>query len=283
MSGESGERLQKALAHAGVASRRAAEALIAAGRVTVNGEVVREMGRRVLPADRIAVDGTPVEGPERHVYLALNKPINYVSTIHDPAGRPTVRSLVDVAERVYPVGRLDWDTEGLLLLTNDGELAHRLTHPRYAVEKEYHALVAGYPNLAVLGRLARGVELEDGVTAPAEVRRLRQGGDGMWLAITLHEGRNRQVRRMLDAVRYPARRLVRVRVGPIELGRLPVGQWRELSAREVEALRRLTGLEPGAPSSPSRGGARRPAIPAVAPASRRRRSQGDRGSSLRSR
>jgi 23S rRNA pseudouridine2605 synthase len=281
MNEERGERLQKALAHAGVASRRAAEELIAAGRVTVNGEVVREMGRRVLPTDQIAVDGAPVEGPERRVYLALNKPVNYVSTVHDPEGRPTVRSLVDVPERVYPVGRLDWDTEGLLLLTNDGELAHRLTHPRYAVEKEYHALVAGYPNQVVLGQLSRGVELEDGVTAPAQVRRLRQDGDGMWLAITIHEGRNRQVRRMLDAVRYPARRLVRVRIGPIELGRLPVGQWRELTPREVQALQRLTGLAAGPPGPVSRGGPRRRATSALAPNAQRRRG-GGRRSSLRS-
>lgn len=242
MSEERGERLQKALAHAGVASRRAAEELIAGGRVAVNGQVVREMGRRVGPDDQITVDGRPVSAAEPLVHLALHKPAGYVSTRHDPEGRPTVVDLIEETARVYPVGRLDWDTEGLLLLTNDGELAHRLTHPRYGIEKEYHAFVAGYPNQAVTQQLRRGVELEDGMTAPAKVRRLDEEGDGLWLSITIHEGRNRQVRRMLEAVGYPARRLVRVRVGPIELGRLPLGWSRPLKAGEVRALRQMTGL-----------------------------------------
>jgi 23S rRNA pseudouridine2605 synthase len=237
-----GERLQKVLAHAGVASRRAAEELITNGRVAVNGEVVRELGRRVTPGDRIAVDGQPLAGAERLVYLAVNKPIGYVSTAQDPEGRPTIVSLVRRAERVYPVGRLDWDTEGLVLLSNDGALTHRLTHPRYGVEKEYHALVAGYPSHATLRRLIEGVELDDGVTAPAQVRRLRQDGQGIWLAITLHEGRNRQVRRMLEVVRHPVKRLRRVRVGPVELGDLPPGRSRDLSAPELAALRRAAGL-----------------------------------------
>ena len=172
----------------------------------------------------------------------MNKPIGYVSTAHDPEGRPTIVSLVRREQRVYPVGRLDWDTEGLLLLTNDGELTHRLTHPRYGVEKEYHALVGGYPSPAVLEQLAKGVQLDDGWTAPAKVRRLRQSAEGIWLSITLHEGRNRQVRRMLDAVRHPVRQLRRVRFGAVELGDLPGGRTRELSAEEVDALRRATGL-----------------------------------------
>jgi 23S rRNA pseudouridine2605 synthase len=237
-----GERLQKVLAHAGVASRRAAEELIADGRVAVNGEVVRELGRRVTPGDRIAVDGQPLAGAERRLYLAVNKPIGYVSTAQDPEGRPTIVSLVRREERVYPVGRLDWDTEGLLLLSNDGALTHRLTHPRYGVEKEYHALVAGYPSIATLRHLAEGIRLDDGVTAPAQVRRLRQDGQGMWLAITLHEGRNRQVRRMLEAVRHPVKHLRRVRVGPVELGDLPTGHSRDLNAAELAALRRAGGL-----------------------------------------
>jgi pseudouridine synthase len=241
-----GERLQKVLAHAGVASRRAAEQLIQAGRVSVNGEVVTELGRRVTARDRVEVDGRPLEPSQRLVYVALNKPVGHVSTARDPEGRPTVLDLVRRPERLYPIGRLDWDSEGLLLLTNDGALTHRLTHPRYGVEKEYHALVAGYPDGAALRALAEGVRLEDGLTAPADVRRLRQDRLGVWLAIAIHEGRNRQVRRMLEAVGHPAKRLVRVRVGPVELGGLPPGRWRELLPAEVAALRRAARLTPSA-------------------------------------
>jgi pseudouridine synthase len=245
-----GDRLQKVLAHAGVASRRAAEELILAGRVSVNGEVVAELGRRVRPADRIEVDGKPLAPSERLVYVALNKPVGYVSTARDPEGRPTVLDLVGRSERLYPVGRLDWDSEGLLLLSNDGALTHRLTHPRYGVEKEYHALVAGYPSGPTLQTLADGVRLEDGLTAPAGVRRLRQDKHGVWLAIRLHEGRNRQVRRMLEAVGHPAKRLIRVRVGPVELGGLPPGRRRDLLPAEVAALRRAAALTPSAAAGP---------------------------------
>ena len=240
-----GERLQKVLAHAGVASRRAAEDLIRAGRVKVNGAVVADMGRRVTPEDRVEVDGELVGGSERLVYIALYKPTGYVSTAKDPEGRPTVLDLVRRPERLYPVGRLDWDSEGLLLLTNDGTLAHWLTHPRYGVEKEYHALVAGYPSAEALGQLSAGIELEDGVTAPAVVRRVRQDGEGVWISVTIHEGRNRQVRRMLEAVGHPVRRLVRVRVGPIELTGMKPGDWRTLLPGEVGSLR-------GTPSAPRR-------------------------------
>jgi pseudouridine synthase len=242
----SGDRLQKVLAHAGVASRRAAEQLIQAGRVSVNGEVVVELGRRVTTADRVEVDGQPIKPSERLVYLALNKPLGHVSTARDPEGRPTVLDLVRRPERLYPVGRLDWDSEGLLLLSNDGALTHRLTHPRYGVEKEYHALVDGYPSGAALQALAEGVRLEDGLSAPADVRRLRQDKLGVWLAITIHEGRNRQVRRMLEAVGHPAKRLIRVRVGPIELGGLPSGRSRDLLPGEVAALRRVALITPPA-------------------------------------
>jgi 23S rRNA pseudouridine2605 synthase len=238
-----GDRLQKVLAHAGVASRRAAEEMIVAGRVAVNGEVVRELGRRVVPADRIEVDGKPIVGTPTHVYVAVNKPLGVVSTTRDPEGRPTITSLVRRPERLYPVGRLDWDTEGLLLLTNDGELTHRLTHPKYGVEKEYHALVAGYPSPVVLRQLAEGIQLDDGWTAPAKVRRLRQDSQGIWLSVTLHEGRNRQVRRMLDAVRHPVRQLRRVRFGAVELGELASGKVRELTADELNSLRRAVQLE----------------------------------------
>jgi pseudouridine synthase len=240
-----GERLQKVLARAGVASRRAAEELIAAGRVRVNGEVVAEMGRRVRPTDRVEVGGRAVTGPAPPLYLALNKPTGYVTTAHDPEGRPTVFDLVRTPLRVYPVGRLDWDSEGLLLLTNDGELTHRLTHPRYGVEKEYHALVDGHASQLTVDRLASGVRLSDGVTAPARARRLRPTQSGEWIAVTIHEGRNRQVRRMLEAVGHPVRRLIRVRVGPIELGALGRGEARELAREEVAALQRLVGLRAG--------------------------------------
>ena len=231
------------MAHAGVASRRAAEEMIVAGRVAVNGEVVRELGRRVVSSDRIEVDGRPIVATARHVHLAVNKPLGVVSTTRDPEGRPTITSLVRRPERLYPVGRLDWDTEGLLLLTNHGELTHRLTHPKYGVEKEYHALVAGYPTPEVLRQLAEGVKLDDGWTAPAKVRRLRQDSQGIWLSVTLHEGRNRQVRRMLDAVGHPVRQLRRVRFGAVELGEVPSGQVRELTADELAALRRAVELE----------------------------------------
>jgi pseudouridine synthase len=242
---ERGERLQKVLAHAGVASRRAAEELIAAGRVQVNGEQVTEMGRRVHAGDRVELDGRALTGPAPLLYVALNKPTSYVTTARDPEGRPTVFELVRARTRVYPVGRLDWDSDGLLLLTNDGELTHRLTHPRYGVEKEYHALVEGHLNQVAIDRLTAGVQIGDGPTAPARARRLRPSRVGDWIAVTIHEGRNRQVRRMLEAVGHPVRRLVRVRVGPIELGELESGQSRELGREEVEALRRLVGMAAG--------------------------------------
>lgn len=242
-----GERLQKVLAHAGVASRRAVEAMIVAGRVAVNDQVVHDLGRRVLPTDRLAVDGTPIGRAERLVHLALYKPTGYVSTVRDPEGRPTVLDLVPRRVRLYPVGRLDWDTEGLLLLTNDGALANRLTHPRFGVEKEYFALVAGYPNEVALRRLREGVALTDGTTAPAKVERVRQDREGIWLSITIHEGRNRQVRRMFEAIDHPAQRLVRVRVGPIHLGGLDPGQSRPLTRAEVNALRGVARLPSPAP------------------------------------
>jgi 23S rRNA pseudouridine2605 synthase len=237
------ERLQKVLAQAGVASRRACEELIRQGRVQVNGQVVTEMGTKVDPhRDAIRVDGKPISDPAEKVYLILNKPPGYISTVHDPWGRPTVLDLIPYEERLYPVGRLDAESEGLLLLTNDGRLTHRLTHPRYEHEKEYLTLVRGRPRDAVLSRLRRGVDLEEGRTAPAEVNRVsRKEGletppDTTWLRIVIHEGRKRQIRRMCAAVGHPVQRLVRVRMGPIELGDLAVGEYRPLSAKEVRRL-----------------------------------------------
>jgi 23S rRNA pseudouridine2605 synthase len=227
-----GERLQKVLARAGLASRRAAEELIADGRVTVNGHVA-ELGRRVdVGRDRVAVDGTPLSVRPGLVYYLLNKPAGMVTTASDPEGRPTVVALVPAQPRVFPVGRLDFATEGLLVLTNDGELAQHLTHPRFGVAKEYLAVVDGRPSPADVRRLREGVDLEDGRTAPARVNLVAPDT----LRIVIHEGRNRQIRRMCDAIGHPVRRLVRTRIGPVVDRRLPPGHWRLLTAAEVRNL-----------------------------------------------
>jgi 23S rRNA pseudouridine2605 synthase len=227
-------RLAKYLARAGVASRRASEEIIRAGRVTVDGETITDPARDVGSDDAVAVDGKPVADgvPERVVY-ALNKPAGVVSTARDPQGRPTVVSLVPQTERLYPVGRLDIDTTGLILLTNQGELAHRLTHPSFEVEKTYRVLVGG-PAVEerVLRALGEGIELEDGRTAPARVRRVSADT----IEITIHEGRKRQVKRMCEAVGHPVKRLERIRFGPLELGELSRGRWRKLSDPEIDAL-----------------------------------------------
>jgi 23S rRNA pseudouridine2605 synthase len=230
--GSTGERLQKVLAQRGYGSRRVSEELIAAGRVRVNGQVARLGWRVLVDHDKVEVDGHPVSVKPGLVHYLLNKPAGVVTTSKDTHGRPTVVELVPAEPRVFPVGRLDADTEGLLLLTNDGELAHRLTHPRFGVEKEYLAQVARPLNPGALRRLREGVELEDGRTAPAEAS---QPSPGL-VRITIHEGRNRQVRRMFDAVGHPVERLVRVRIGPISDRRLPPGQWRPLTRDERRAL-----------------------------------------------
>lgn len=236
------ERLQKLLAAAGVASRRHAEALILAGRVRVDGQIVAELGARANPErQRIDVDGRPLRFPTRHAYLVLHKPPGYVTTAHDPEGRPTIFDLLPPERRLVSAGRLDWDSEGLLLATDDGELVYRLTHPRYDVEKEYH-LWTEEPTARQLGALAEGVDLEEGPTAPARVRPLGWSADGFVLAVAIHEGRNRQVRRMAAAVGLPVYRLVRVRIGPLQLGRLSPGRWRALAAEEVAWVRRAVGL-----------------------------------------
>jgi 23S rRNA pseudouridine2605 synthase len=241
-----GERLHRLLAHAGVASRRHAEALMAAGRVTVNGAVVCQPGARVDAArDDVRVDGRPVRLPRDHTYVLLHKPRGPVTTASDPQGRATVLDLLPAdlrARRLYPVGRLDRDTEGLLLLTDDGALALRLTHPRYALTKEYRALVRGRPTAAALQRLRRGVLLA-GDARPTSLARAWIAsieGPDSWVGLELHEGRNRQVRRMLEAVEYPVRQLRRVRVGPLTLGALRPGEWRFLAPDEVAALRAAT-------------------------------------------
>ncbi len=229
---EDAPRLQKVLASAGVGSRRHCDELIALGRVTVNGEVARP-GRRIDPTvDKVAVDGVPVPVAPGRVAYVLNKPAGVVTTMADPQGRATVASLVPANPRVFPAGRLDADTEGLLIMTNDGDLAQGLTHPRHSVAKEYLAEVEGVPGPATLRRLRQGVELVDGPTAPAEVGVPSPG----MLRIVVHEGRNRLVRRMCEAVGHPVRRLVRVRIGPLADHRLAPGRWRPLSDREVHAL-----------------------------------------------
>ena len=233
-AGPDGERLQKVLARAGIGSRRTCEELIAEGRVTVNGAVA-DLGRRVdVEHDLVELDGAAIGVRPDLVYYLLNKPPGVVTTADDPQGRPTVVGLVPDEPRVFPVGRLDVETEGLLVLTNDGELTHRLTHPSFGVDKEYLAHVNGQPTRAELRRLREGVELDDGLTAPAQVSMPTPG----LLRIVLHEGRNRQVRRMCEAIGHPVQRLVRSRIGPITDRKLKPGSWRELTVDEVRALER---------------------------------------------
>jgi 23S rRNA pseudouridine2605 synthase len=244
-----GERLQKYLAHAGIASRRHAEELIIAGAVSVNGDIVRELGVRVDPArDEVRVRGRLVRPTASHLYILLNKPTETVTTAHDPQRRRTVLDLLPaewVAQRVYPVGRLDVDTEGLLLLTNDGELALRLTHPRYALTKEYEALVENRPTAAAMQAITRGMELpgESRPTAPARAWIIDDtSDDGILLGIELHEGRKRQVRRMLAVAGMRVLQLRRVRVGPLTLGQLRPGRSRLLTENEIAKLRKAAKL-----------------------------------------
>lgn len=231
-----GERLQKVLAERGIASRRASEELITAGRVRVDGAVVSLLGSRVGPEARIEVDGRPVPRPSARRYLALHKPVGVVSTVSDPQGRRTVRALVTETGRLYPVGRLDADSSGLLLLTDDGAWAQRVLHPRYAHEREYEVRVGGRPTEDRLEQLRRGVRLEEGVSRPRQVRVIRLSPRESVLRVVLTQGWKRQVRRTLAAVGLPVRGLVRVRFGSLRLGRLRAGEWRQLSSREVSSL-----------------------------------------------
>jgi 23S rRNA pseudouridine2605 synthase len=235
-------RLQKYLAECGVASRRESETLILDGRVRVNG-VVAAIGQTVdADSARIEVDGAPV-AQQRLAYIVLNKPRGVVTTAKDTHGRKTVLDLVDGAgSRVFPVGRLDMDVEGALLLTNDGELAHRLMHPKFEIEKTYLAWVAGPMTPETAARLAKGVDLEDGPTAPANVNILRQGHDTTFVRLTLHEGRKREVKRMCEAVGHPVKTLRRVEFAGIDVSGMRVGEWRHLSRDETESLRRHAGL-----------------------------------------
>lgn len=242
MTEESEERLQKVLAHAGVASRRQAEEFIQQGRVTVNGRIVTLLGTKVDPIrDDIRVDGRRVRVASSQVYILLNKPRGVLSTMEDKRGRRALAELVQAPGRLYPVGRLDADSEGLILLTDDGELANLLTHPRYGHDKEYRVLVNGHPSDKTLDAWRRGVVIDGEVTAPARVDLLRTEKDSSLLRVVMHEGRKRQIRRVAALLGHPVRDLKRVRLGPLELGTLDVGQWRYLTdkeIRELEALKR---------------------------------------------
>jgi 23S rRNA pseudouridine2605 synthase len=238
------ERLHKILAHAGVGSRRKCEELIAAGRVSVDGEPVRELGSRI-EADQheIAVDGEPIHS-ERPVYWLVNKPPGYLCTNYDPARRPLAIDLVpQVSQRVYTVGRLDEASEGLLLLTNDGDLAFRLTHPRFGVDKTYLVQVAGHPSTEDLQRLLKGVWLSDGHVKAREARRIKNQGESTWLRIVLNEGKNREIRRMLAKLGHKVLRLKRIAIGAVQLGSLKRGKSRRLSSSEIASLCRVADIE----------------------------------------
>lgn len=232
------ERLQKILARAGISSRRAAEELITAGRVAVNGQVVTALGSKADPErDAITLDNVPVRQATRNVYILLHKPAGYVTTMKDPQGRPVVTDLLKGAkERLFPVGRLDYNTEGLLLLTNDGAWANTLAHPRHEVDKEYHVRVRGEVSHEQIESLTGGVVLEDGPTAPARVHQIKASDNNTWLSVVIHEGRFRQVRRMCEAVGLSVVRLKRVRYGSLSLGDLKPGEYRVLSDSEARAL-----------------------------------------------
>jgi len=234
-------RLQKVIAEAGLASRRKAEALITEGRVTVNGRVVRELGTRVDPTrDHVKVDGRHLKPAQPQTFVMLHKPAGVVSAMSDPEGRPTVGELLHgVGPRVFPVGRLDFDSEGLMLLTNHGEMAQALLHPRYHVPKTYRIKVKGALNDEEIQSLEAGVKLDDGLTGKAIVQKVRKVEKNSWLDITIFEGRKHQVKRMLETVGHPVVKLIRIRFGPLTLGDLPVGRYRYLTDREANALRDL--------------------------------------------
>lgn len=238
------ERLQKVMANAGIASRRACEEIIAAGRVTVNGRKVIELGTKVqLGRDVVRVDGKRISAPEKHDYILLYKPRGYLSTVTDPAGRKTVMDLLEgLTTRVYPVGRLDYDSEGLLLLTNDGELTYGLTHPKHQVKKTYLARIEGIPARSSVEMLAAGVKLEDGPTAPATVEMDDVYNGNARLRIIIHEGRNRQVRRMCEHIGHPVLSLKRIALGNLTAAGLKSGQYRRLNPGELKQLKKLAGF-----------------------------------------
>ncbi len=230
-------RINKFIANAGVCSRRNADVLIQEGRVSVNGKRILEPGVDVLETDTVCIDGERINMPQKKYYIALNKPDGFVTTTNDPFERPTVMELVtDINARLFPVGRLDYHTEGLLLLTNDGDFANHLMHPKHEIYKTYIAHVPGFPTPGQLAALRRGVRLEDGKTAPAMVTVIRQYPDGVDISISIREGKNRQVRRMIEAIGHKVTRLTRIQIGNIQLGHLPKGKWRHLSPKELEQI-----------------------------------------------
>jgi 23S rRNA pseudouridine2605 synthase len=240
MSEASSQRLQKVLAHAGVTSRRKAEDLIRQGRVTVNGRVVTKLGTKINPVhDEVRVDGKQIQADAHRVYVMLHKPRGVLSVMKDERGRRSLGDLVQVPHRLFPVGRLDATSEGLILLTDDGELANLLTHPRYEHEKEYLVLVSGHPTVQTLEGWQRGVNLDAKPTAPARVEEIRRVGDSTLLRIVLREGRKRQIRRVAALLGHPVRELKRVRMGPLDLRRLESGQWRYLTPKEIRELESL--------------------------------------------
>ncbi|MBE7031296.1 MAG: rRNA pseudouridine synthase [Ruminococcaceae bacterium] len=232
-------RLQKYIAQAGVASRRAAEQMIADGRVKVNGTIVTEMGVKVSPGDMVEVDGVRLSSAEKKYYIMLNKPVGFVTTVADDRERHTVMELVsDINARLVPVGRLDYGTEGLLFLSNDGDFTYRMTHPSHRIDKVYHALISGRLNRRELDKLCNGVEIDGRRTAPATAKILEAGANSQLVELTIHEGRNRQVRRMFAAVGHKVQHLRRVSVGGVTLGHLPLGKWRHLTEREIALLQK---------------------------------------------
>ena len=231
-------RLNKYIASAGVCSRRKADELIANGNVKINGVVVREMGTQVEDGDKVQVNGKLIQADEPKVYIAVNKPLGYITSMSDDKDRPTVAELVaDIPERLFPVGRLDYNTTGLLLMTNDGELANKLTHPKHEVGKTYVATVAGVISNVRLAKLRRGVDIGGFVTSPAQVKVLKQNQRSAVVEITIHEGKNRQVRKMCKAVGNPVQELERIAIGEIRLGRLKVGTYRKLTKDEIDYLK----------------------------------------------
>jgi 23S rRNA pseudouridine2605 synthase len=231
-------RLQKYLSQCGIASRRKAEELIRLGRVKVDGLVVTEMGRKIVPGENVVLcDGRAIASQTRMLYILLNKPKGYVTTLDDPQGRPIVTSLIrDISERLFPVGRLDLDTEGALILTNDGEFAQSIQHPSREINKTYEALVAGHPNQTKLDQLAKGIVLEEKLTAPAKLAVLKKSRHATLVEIILHEGRKRQVRKMFEAIGHPVLRLSRTAYGKLRLHKLPPGKYRILNSQDLEKI-----------------------------------------------
>ena len=240
-------RLEKFLSESGIASRRDAKKYISTGRVTVNGERVLIPGTHIVPQqDEIILDGNPVCGKPKQIYLMLNKPAGYVTTVRDEQGRPTVMALVgDIPERIYPVGRLDLDTEGLLLMTNDGDFAHRILHPSHEIQKTYVAWVEGQPNRQEIQRLRKGIEIEEGVITSAQVDQIGRREGQTQFRIVIHEGKKRQIRRMFHAVGHTVAHLKRIRIGSLSLGRLSIGKYRLLMQTEIAALDRNVPVQHG--------------------------------------